>query len=201
MLVEQESKTWWDSMVDYVVKNVHYRHQWVNKDDVYSAALISVVRAKAMYDHTRNASLETFVKLKATFLTIDELRHDGTLVRKHLNRSKIKTRHYGDMSHDIEVDGKKHVISSQHNAMDGSSHAYDTGESKAYFWSLIIKSGLSLGTIRLLYLIFSKGVKQIQVAKELGVSESAVSYRVKRAVTKLKKLRHNERRELKESYL
>ena len=132
-------------------------------EDAYSAGLIGAWRALSSYDESRNDSLEAFAYIKARFYIQDEIRQ--------------KLRQGGTFNGSLaSLDALKPEESAPSSALPNPAKTAELLDSYSYFLRCCTPKQAEVYRLKLL------GYTSEEIAQRLGVTYSAIYYRLRREV-------------------
>ena len=155
------------SLVENIARRLSRRYSWVGIDDLSSYAYLGLTQAAKIFDSSRGVPFEPFACRKAMFLAIDQMRKDGILRRAD---STPRSRTASIM--ELELPDP------------AADRARELLEAREFCTELFKR--LDESARKLLIMVYTEKLTYREIAKVLGISESAVCLRHKAVIQKLR---------------
>jgi RNA polymerase sigma factor (sigma-70 family) len=99
----------WMNLVDRITKKLRKKFNWIERDELFSVALLSVAEAEVTYKSHLGVSMNSYLYTKGFFKAIDRMRHEGLIFRGDSDSAKsigeAKTYNNFDRVRDGQIDG------------------------------------------------------------------------------------------------
>lgn len=171
----------WESLVWYVVNRFIPRlPKTVSEEELYSAGMMGLWKASQSYDPSRGAEFKTYAYHRIRGAILDELRALDFLPRSMRDRAREEgVSAPAVVSLPTNDDGSETLV---------GEYAYEGVENSDLHLALLSEMGKLPEKMRLvMHLYYQEGMKMLDIAKDLGLTESRVSQIHSNAVARLRR--------------
>ncbi|MFP4106972.1 MAG: sigma-70 family RNA polymerase sigma factor [Phycisphaerae bacterium] len=165
-------------MARQIAARLKRRYMWVNRDDLYSYALLGLTLTARLYDPERGVPFPQFAARKALFMAVDEMRKDGIVRRSNVK----KLPHHISLNEPVTDDGNTELDLADYRI----DQQLEQMEAKDLCRALLKR--LRSNDRRLMMMYYGDHMTFREIAEVMDISESSVCLRHKALLDKLKKM-------------